>query len=98
MPNHVHVLIRQAAGYRLSDTVQGWKSWSARQINRYRGTRGTVWQREYFDRYIRNQRHFDATVAYLEGNPVSAQLVATPEQWRFSSAWWRVNRSEPSAH
>ncbi len=97
MPNHVHVLIRQAEGCRLSDTVQGRKSWTARQINRYRRHTGTVWQREYYDRYIRNQRHFDATLAYIEWNPVSARLVATPEQWRFSSAWWRVNRTAPNS-
>jgi len=92
MPNHVHVLIQQTEGYRLSDLVHGWKSWSAKEINRLRGRTGSVWQRVHYDRYIRNQRHFDATVAYIEENPVRAGLVASPEDWRFGSAWWRVNR------
>jgi REP element-mobilizing transposase RayT len=92
MPNHVHVLFQQAVGYRLSDTAHGWKSWTAKEINRHRGGSGIVWQRDFYDRYIRNQRHFDATVAYIEENPVKAGLAALAEEWRFGSAWWRVNR------
>jgi len=96
MPNHVHVLIRQADGVRLSDTIRAWKSWTAKEINRYRGGSGTVWQREYFDRYMRDQRHFDATVAYIEENPVKAGLAARAEDWRFGSAWWRENGPPPT--
>jgi REP element-mobilizing transposase RayT len=92
MPNHVHVLVQQAEGRRLSDIVQAWKSWTAREINRSRRRTGGVWQRQYHDRYIRDHRHFDNAVAYIEWNPVQAGLVATPEGWRFGSAWWRANR------
>ena len=89
MPNHVHVLIEPAEAHRLPDIVQGWKSWTAKAINRHRGGSGTIWQREYFDRFMRDDRHLAATIAYIEDNPVKAGLVGKPADWRFSSAWWR---------
>ena len=91
MPNHVHVLIRQPENARLSDIVQAWKSWTAKAINRRRGRSGRVWQKDYFDRYMRSARQFAATVAYIEENPVKAGLAERPEDWRFGSAWWREN-------
>ncbi len=47
------------------------------------------WQKEYFDRFIRNARHFAKVVAYIENNPVKARLCEKPEDWPFSSAWFR---------
>ena len=78
MPNHVHALIAPIAGNRLADIVQGWKSWSAKATNRHRGGNGAVWRREYFDRCIRNERHFAAALAYIEEIPVKAGLAAEP--------------------
>jgi len=47
---------------------------------------GRFWQKEYFDRFIRNPRQFAGTVAYIENNPVKANLCDRPEDWPFSSA------------
>ena len=47
---------------------------------------GRVWQREYWDRYIRDLQHFETTKWYIENNPVKAGLAATPESWPWSSA------------
>ena len=90
MPNHVHALIAPTAGNPLADIVHAWKSWTAKAINRRRGERGKIWQSEYFDRYVRDERHFAATVAYIEENPVKAGLAAQPADWRFGSAWRRA--------
>lgn len=89
MPNHVHVLISPFPGRAVSDIVQAWKSVSARVIEKVTRRGGRVWQREYFDRYMRHERHAAATVDYIEQNPVKAGLVRRPEDWRFGSAWWR---------
>jgi REP element-mobilizing transposase RayT len=86
MPNHVHALMAPMAGNRLADIVCAWKSWTAKAINRRRGDSGKVWQREYFDRFNRDERHFEATLAYIEENPVKAGLAAKPVDWRFGSA------------
>ncbi len=45
-----------------------------------------VWQPDYFDRFIRDERHYRAAIGYVHLNPVAARLVAAPEQWPWSSA------------
>ena len=47
--------------------------------------KGRFWQKEYFDRYIRNGRHFAKVVAYIENNPVKALLCEKAEDWPFGS-------------
>ena len=94
MPNHVHLLIRTYQGVPLGKIVQSWKSYTSRRIRRMMEDRGRggelagrgLWMREYWDRYIRNERHFQATVAYIHGNPVKAGLVSRAEDWPWSSA------------
>jgi REP element-mobilizing transposase RayT len=91
MPNHVHALIAPAADHVLPAIVHTWKSWTAKAINRGRDGGGQVWQREYFDRFIRDDGHLAATIAYIEENPVKAGLVVEPADWRFGSAWRRCH-------
>jgi len=49
-------------------------------------TTGAFWQREYYDRYIRNQDHLANVVQYIEQNPVKAGLCASAKDWPWSSA------------
>lgn len=86
MPNHVHVMLELRTGFRLGDQVKSWKTYSARHSNRLLGRTGPFWGKDYFDRYIRNERHFQSALDYIEGNPVKAGLVSEPAQWRWSSA------------
>ena len=44
------------------------------------------WNREYWDRFIRDKKHFDKAIAYIHNNPVKAGLVSSPEGWQWSSA------------
>lgn len=87
MPNHVHVLIETLDGQPVHKVVQGWKSFTARLINQHLGRSGAVWMREYFDRYIRDDHHLAAVIAYIHANPVKAGLVAEEREWRCSSAY-----------
>lgn len=86
MPNHVHVLCRQHCGHNLGNIIQSWKSFTAHAINRAIGGTGTVWQADYFDRYIRDEDHFLRVFHYIETNPVTAGLCQTPEDWLWNSA------------
>jgi putative transposase len=83
MPNHVHVLIEVCEGWELSRIVQSWKSFTGRRLSE---CHGVGWMPEYWDRFIRDERHFERTVAYIHENPVAAGLVASQEQWPWSSA------------
>ncbi len=44
------------------------------------------WQKESFDRYIRNEAHFRSCIEYIHKNPVKAGLCSAPEDWPWSSA------------
>ncbi len=100
MPNHLHALIELIAGYRVSRIVQSWKSYTARRINLWLSETGecragarrsqegksrALWQRDYWDRYIRDERHLMAVVQYIEENPIKAGLVRNTEDWPWGS-------------
>jgi REP element-mobilizing transposase RayT len=92
MPNHVHVLFQPVAGWTVATIAASWKKFTARKICDGRwdsgdGPHATVWHREYWDRYIRNRRHFEQTVEYIHINPVKAGLVDCAEKWPWSSAY-----------
>ena len=74
MPNHVHVIVQLRDGEKLDKVLHSWKSFTAKEINGALGETGPVWQEDYFDRIIRNPRHFEATRRYLLENPVKAHL------------------------
>ena len=89
MPNHVHFLIQTHTGFTLAEIMQSIKSYTAHEANKLLGRKGHFWLKEYFDRYIRDGRHYGATVRYIEENPVKARLCKKPEDWKFSSAYFR---------
>jgi putative transposase len=74
MPNHVHVLVSLAVGTDLTALVKAWKGASARAINRRRGGGGSHWQKDYYDRLIRDGGHFWNVAAYILRNPRKAKL------------------------
>lgn len=86
MPNHVHLLIQLADQNALPDIVRFLKGGSAMEINRALHQTGTLWQREYYDRLVRDMDHFHDCVAYIRNNPMKAKLCERPEDWPFSSA------------
>lgn len=86
MPNHVHTLIETIFGYPLDQIVHSWKSFTAHKANGLLGRSSQFWFQDYFDRYIRNERHYDNVVRYIHENPVKAGLVPNAVDWPFSSA------------
>jgi putative DNA methylase len=86
MPNHVHALIETKEGHTLGDVVHSWKSFTAHEANKLLGRNGEFWAREYFDRYIRNQEHFNNALRYIEDNPVKAGLAKHARDWKWGSA------------
>jgi len=102
MPNHVHVLIE--ANDSLGKTVQSWKSYTGRWVMKKNAELGlgvpgkALWMREYWDRYIRNEKHFRTVFEYIHRNPVEAGLCRTAAEWPWSSAGLvKANRYETEA-
>src|SRR2546421_7637749 len=94
MPNHIHMLATRFEKYTLADIIQSIKSITSHRANRILQRNGQFWMLDYFDRYIRTCEHFATTVRYIENNPVKARLCKRPEDWRFSSAWFRAQRNK----
>ena len=75
MPNHVHVLMEIERREDLAKIVHGWKSYTAKKINAVAGGEGQVWQKEYYDRLIRNAEHYTRTVEYIRKNVRVAEWI-----------------------
>ena len=86
MPNHVHVLIEVMKNISLSSILHSWRSFSSNEINKILNRTGRLWMPEYFDRFIRDNEHFNNVVNYIHNNPVKAGLVDDPTKYKWSSA------------
>ena len=75
MPNHVHVLCSLANDMSLGSLLHSWKGFSARQINLRLGASGSIWQKSYFDRIVRDWDHFANCARYIRNNPAKAKLT-----------------------
>ena len=94
MPNHVHALLTPAESFSLTQILHSWKSFTAKVANRVLGQSGRFWQEDYFDRYMRDDRHYFAAIEYIELNPVGAGLCERKEDWKFGSARRREETEE----
>lgn len=81
MPNHWHALVVPVAGATidLHALIGRLKGRNARAINSAMGRSGAVWQREWFDRWIRSDAEWDRFVRYVQHNPMKAGIV---RDWR----------------
>ncbi len=69
MPNHVHALVAPLKGHSLSEILHSWKSFTANEINRKLGRRGSFWQKESFDHIVRTLAQLEWIRWYIQGNP-----------------------------
>jgi REP element-mobilizing transposase RayT len=85
MPNHVHVVARLFPGQELAKNLKAWKNFSAKAANQALGRKGRFWQREYYDRLIRNGDELDRAIRYVVENPAKAGLKDWT--WVWSAGW-----------
>ena len=110
MPNHVHAVPRPLCPSTdpLQKILQSWKGGSACRINELLGESGALWQRDNFDRIIRDEDHLWRVLQYIGANPSKAGLTMAqcslwirPEWaklgWNFESHE-RVDQSPHSRH
>ncbi len=99
MSNHVHLLIDtgiqlpkdptildigQLDFEPLENIMKTIKGASSRYANLELGQKGTFWQNESYDHYVRNERELNNIIGYILDNPVKAKLVKKWEQYPFS--------------
>ena len=54
--------------------MKSWKGVSSRRLNDYLRRTGANWQKDYFDRLIRDTKHFWNCARYIRRNPAKARL------------------------
>jgi putative DNA methylase len=86
MPNHVHLLLSPLHDHAMAEIMHSIKSFTSHEANKLLNRTGHFWAKEYYDRYIRDARHFASTILYIENNPVKARLCRSPGEWPWSSA------------
>jgi len=74
MPNHVHVLVSPGESGSMNRIVAGWKRFTGTTINARTGASGAFWQKDYFDRLIRDWDHFVNVARYIRLNPVKGKV------------------------
>ena len=85
MASHVHLLVLPRINP--SRFLQTLKGYTGREANRLlRRTGQPFWQAESYDHSVRDDREADRIKAYIENNPVKAGLVASAEDYLWSSA------------
>ena len=85
MTNHVHFLATPDNETAISNTMKVAGSRYAQYINKkYRRT-GTLWEGRHRASLVQSERYLLTCMRYIELNPVRAQMVARPEEYRWSS-------------
>lgn len=80
MPNHVHILMRPTG--KLDEVMQKLKGGSAKLINEMMGRKGRFWAADYYDKLIRDEKHFSVVYQYIKNNPtVLGEAKASPPRF-----------------
>jgi REP element-mobilizing transposase RayT len=86
MPDHVHILLKpfvseSGTDFSLSKIMQGIKGFSAREINKSRGTKGILWLDESYDHIVRDYDEYLEKLNYIRDNPAKAELCQELEDY-----------------
>ncbi len=100
MPNHVHAVVRPLRPQiiELEDILRTWKGASSARMSLQGRTSGSLWQRESFDRIIRDEQHLYRVIQYIGRNPRLAKLRPNEAVTWMNPEWdalgWRFGRDD----
>jgi putative transposase len=83
MHDHVHALVKPLEKHSLQKLVHSWKSFTAHQFQKDYGRNPPIWQDEYLDRIIRDEKEFLDKSQYVLYNP----LRTWPELENYPWVW-----------
>jgi putative transposase len=89
MTNHVHLLLTPRVARGIGRLMQYLGRHYVAYINRVYGRTGTLWEGRYKAAVVQTERYFLACQRYIELNPVRAEMVSNPADYRWSS--YRAN-------
>lgn len=96
MTNHVHLLLTPMTGHGVSDMMQSLGRRYVRYINATYHRTGTLWEGRFKASLVDSEAHLLTCMRYIELNPVRADMVGHPGEYRWSSyAHNAQGRSDP---
>lgn len=92
MPNHWHLVLQPQENGGLSDFM---KRLTVTHTQRYRVVtrtvgEGPVYQGRYKSFLVQGDEHLLTVLRYVERNPIAANLVSSPEDWKYGSYYLRM--------
>ena len=85
MTNHVHFLVTPTHLDSISNTMKVVGSRYAQYVNRMYGRTGTMWEGRHRSSLVQTDRYLLSCYRYIVLNPVRADMVKRPEEYRWSS-------------
>jgi len=87
MDDHVHLVIKPSEP--LAKIMHSIKSFTAHEMNKAAGLSGRVWQDEYYDRIIRNDKEYREKMLYIANNPIKSKPLSTHSDypWLYVKGW-----------
>jgi putative transposase len=85
MTNHIHILATPQAQSSISNTMKVVGSRYAQYINKKYKRTGTLWEGRHKSSLVQTEKYFLVCSRYIELNPVNANMVKRPDQYRWSS-------------
>ncbi len=97
MPNHVHFLITIDKDITIEKAVQLIKGNFSHRAKKEFGIQYQVWQRGFSEVRIADRASFLTHKTYIQNNPVKAGLANSPEEFPYSSAYLRKEKTAKAA-
>jgi len=85
MPDHVHFLLSASETKGIVEFVREIKSRSTKLAWQH-GYRGTIWQRSFYDHFLRRDENCMLVAKYIIDNPVRKGIVERWEDYPFSGS------------
>jgi putative transposase len=92
MTNHLHLLLTPQKDQALPKIMQAVGRSYVQTFNKVHCRTGTLWEGRYRSTLIQTERYLLACMAYIDLNPVRAQMVAQPDDYIWSSYSHYVGR------
>jgi putative transposase len=85
MPNHIHLMVTPGSATALPRAMQAVGRRYVQYFNRRYGRSGGLWEGRYRPAHVHDERYWLTCMRYVELNPSRGGLVASPEQYQWSS-------------
>ena len=79
MPNHIHILFKETM--ELSEVMRKLKGGLSFLINKELKKKGQFWENNYYDKMIRDKRHFEIVYEYIKNNAIKANLKDSKDRF-----------------